>query len=88
MKIVANPEISRKLSEKIRRNSRKSTKFQETVTVSYKENASIIAYHVRAGNPAAIKEFQTWADCGTMAAKECIDRVRDSKAQSAARFTY
>ena len=48
---------------------------------------SIIAYHVRAGNPA-IKEFQTRADCGTMAAKECIDRILDSKCEAPSVYLY
>lgn len=93
---VEYPEIFAKFLGDFQKKEEKSEKIPEnsqdsrvSVTASDKEDASIIAYHVRAGNPvAAIKEFRTWTGCGLKEAKDCIDLVRDSKAQSAASYTH
>lgn len=90
---VENPEIFAKFLGDFQKNPGKIPENPQNsgviVTASDEENASVVAYHLRNNKAiAAIKEFRTWTGCGLKEAIDCIGRIRDSKAQSAASYTY
>ena len=93
---VENPEIFlkflgdfQKKSEKFPGNTQDSAVTSSTASEWHRAQAMQIAYNIKHKNLInAIKQFRAWTGCTLKEAKDCIDRIRDSKATCAASATY
>jgi len=78
-----------KKSGKFPGNTQNSAVTSSTASEWHRAQAMQIAYNIKHKNPVnAVKQFRIWTGCSLKEAKDCIDRVRDSKATCAASATY